>query len=102
MYTVRRWMEYDTSMPDRNAVKVRYLPDGGFLEGREAGWEDTLLRVDLPGPKDGFSRGVLVEIECGSMLYLGEVQQCSESGVTARVEHSLDRQKLASIQNTWG
>jgi hypothetical protein len=95
-------MEYDTSMPDRNTVKVRYLPDGGFLEGQEAGWENTLLRVDLPGPKDGFNRGVLAEIECGSMLYLGEVQQCSESGVTARVEHSLDLHKLASIQSTWG
>ena len=88
-------------MPERNSVKVRYLPDGGFLEGWEAGWEGTLLRVDLSGPKDGFSRGVLVEIECGSMLYLGEVRQCSEDGITARVEHSLDRQKLASIQNAW-
>jgi hypothetical protein len=95
-------MEYDTSMPERNTVKVRCLPDGGFLEGWEAGWENTLLRVDLPGPRDGFSRGVLVEIECGSMLYLGEVQQCSESGVTARVEQSLDCHKLASIQKAWG
>lgn len=84
-----------------NTVKVRSLPDGGFLEGRDAGWEKTLLRVDLPGPKDGFSRGVLVEIESGPMLYLGEVQQCSESGFTVRVEHSLDRDKLASIQNAW-
>jgi len=89
-------------MPEQNCVKVRCLPDGGFLEGSEAGWENTVLRVDLPGPKDGFSRGVLVEIECGSTLYLGEVQQCSESGVTARVEHSLDLHKLASIQSTWG
>jgi hypothetical protein len=95
-------MEYDTSMPERNSVKVRHLPDGDFLEGWEAGWENTSLCVDLPGPKDGFSPGVLVEIECGSMLYLGEVQQRSESGVTARVEHSLDRDKLASIQSTWG
>jgi len=37
-YTVRRWMEYDTSMPERNTVKVRYLPDGGFLkDGKPAG-----------------------------------------------------------------
>jgi hypothetical protein len=89
-------------MPDRNTVKVRHLPDGGILEGWEAGWENGSLLVDLPGPKDGFSRGALVEIECGSMLYLGEIQQCSESVVTARVEHSLDRDKLASIRNTWG
>jgi hypothetical protein len=89
-------------MPDRNLVKVRYLPDGRFLEGREGGWENAVLRVDLAGPADGFSQGVPVEIECGSMLYLGEVQQCSESGVTARVEHALDCHKLASIQNTWG
>ena len=94
-------MEYDTSMPAQNAVKVRCLPDGGFLEGTEAGWEKTSLSVALPGPKDGFSQGVLVEIECGSMLYLGEVQQCSESGFTARVEHSLDLHRLASIQDAW-
>jgi hypothetical protein len=95
-------MEYDTSMPAGNTVKVRYLPDGGFLEGREAGWDNAVLRVDLPGPKDGFSQGVLVEIECGSMLYLGEVQQCSDSGVTAKLEHALNREKLASTQNAWG
>jgi hypothetical protein len=95
-------MEYDTSMPDRNTVKLRYLPDGGFLEGWEAGWENAVLQVDLAGPKDGFSRGVPVEIELGSMLYLGEVQQCSGSGITAKVEHALDRRKLASIQSTWG
>jgi hypothetical protein len=95
-------MEYDTSMPDRNTVKLRCLPDGGFLEGREAGWDDAELRVDLPGPKEGLTRGVLVEIESGSMLYLGEVRQSTESGVTARVEHALDCQKLAFIQNTWG
>jgi hypothetical protein len=89
-------------MPDRNAVKVRSLPDGGFLEGWEAGWENAVLHVDLPGPKEGMSRGVLVEIESGSMLYLGEVQQSTGSGVSAKVEHALDRHRLASIQNTWG
>ncbi len=89
-------------MPDRNTVKVRYLPDGAFLEGREGGWENAVLRVDLAGPKDGFSRGAPVEIECGSMLYLGEVQECSESGITARVGHALDRHELASTQTTWG
>jgi len=89
-------------MPVRNTVRLRYLPDGGFLEGREAGWENAVLRVDLSGEKNGFSQGVPVEIECGSMLYLGEVQQCSESGVTAKVEHVLDRHKLAAIQDAWG
>ena len=88
-------------MPERNTVKVRALPDGGFLEGWEAGWESSLLRVDLAGPRDGLSRGSLVEIECGPMLYLGEVQQCSESGIITRVEHSLDRRKLASAHDTW-
>ena len=89
-------------MPDRNTVKVRTLPGGGFLEGWEAGWEGAVLHMDLPGPKEGLSRGVLVEIESGSMLYLGEVQRSSGSGVTAKVEHALDRHRLASIQNAWG
>jgi len=88
-------------MPAQNAVKVRYLPDGAFREGREAGWRKTCLSIDLPGPKDGFSRGALVEIECGSMLYLGEVQQSTESGFTASVENSVDLHKLASIQDAW-
>ena len=89
-------------MPAANTVKVRSLPDGGFLEGREAGWENAVMHVDLPGPKEGLSRGVLVEIESGSILYLGEVQRSSGSGVTAKVEYALDRHRLASIQNTWG
>jgi len=88
-------------MAGRNALKVRCLPDGAFLEGWEAGWNNGLLRVDLPAPHDGLCRGALVEIECGPMLYLAEVQQSSESGVTAKVEHSLDRQKLALIQGAW-
>ena len=89
-------------MPDRNTVKVRLLPDGCFFEGREGGWENTSLRVDLPGTMDGIFHGALVEIECGSKLYLGEVQQCSATGFTTNVEHSLDLDKLASIQTTWG
>jgi hypothetical protein len=89
-------------MPERTVVKLRRLPDGDFQEGVEVGWEGRVLEVDLPGGKGGFSPGAPLEIECGSMLYLGELQP--GSGATARilVEHSVDLAKLASMQDAWG
>jgi hypothetical protein len=89
-------------MSERTEVRLRPLPDGDFQEGVQIGWKGRFLEVDLPGPAGGFSLGALLEIECGSMLYLGELQRRSGSTATILVEHSVDRAKLASIQNVWG
>jgi hypothetical protein len=36
------------------------------------------------------------------MLYLGELQHGSGSTARVLVEHSVDRAKLASMQDAWG
>ena len=77
------------------AIRLRRLPDGEFQDGREAGWNERLLEIDVPG--EGFFPGALLEIECGPMLYLGELQQRRGSIHRVAVEHALDRARLASI-----
>jgi hypothetical protein len=83
-------------------VKIRRLPDGDPSDGQAAGWEGQCLFVELPGREEAFPRGSLVEIENGAMVYLGELQQWSESTARIMVEHSLDCAKLSTIQETWG
>ena len=89
-------------MAERTGLRLRRLPDGAFQEGVEVGWEGRVLEVDLPGGRGGLSPGAPLEIECGSMLYLGELQHGSGSTARIVVEHSVDRSKLASMQDAWG
>jgi hypothetical protein len=88
-------------MSDCSLVKLRSLPEGNFQEAREAGWEGNMLHLTLPDGQPGFAPGVLAEIESESKLYLGEVRQCDGSAMKILVEHSLDRARLASLQETW-
>ncbi|MBZ5724549.1 MAG: hypothetical protein LAP87_06085 [Acidobacteriia bacterium] len=83
-------------------VRVRSLPDGEFVEGREVSRRGSVLELEIANPGRELSQGALLEIESGSMLYLGELQQWSGSKVIVLVEHSLDRSKLSSIQESWG
>ena len=88
-------------MSDSGMMRLRRLPDGEFRDGREVGWSKRFLEIDMPG--EGFPTGALLEIECGPMLYLGELQQRSGSIHRVAVEHALDRVRLASIlQASWG
>ena len=90
-------------MPNRSLImKLRSLPDGNFQEAEEAGWEGNMLHLTLPEGQAGLSPGALAEIQSESKLYLGEVRQCDGSGMKVLVEHALDRQQLASMQDTWG
>jgi hypothetical protein len=81
-------------------MKVRRLPDGDFQEGLEAGWEGRLLRVEVSGEE--FAVGMPLEIECGSMIYLGELQERSGSRHVILVEHSVDRAKLDFLEDSRG
>jgi len=82
-------------------MKFRSLPDGDFREAKEAGWDGNMLDLTLPDGQQGLSPGVLAEIESESHIYLGEVRQCSGMGMKIRIEHSLDRARLASMQDSW-
>ena len=88
-------------MSDRSPVKLRRLPDGSFIDAWETGWERNMLQLTLLEEQAGFLPGVPAEIDNGSMLYLGEVRQCSGSIMKVLVEYSLDRSRLASLQDSW-
>jgi hypothetical protein len=60
------------------------------------------LTVLLSAQTGEFVKGSLVQIESASMLYLGEVQQITGPTALVRVEHTVDRSKLAAIEEIWG
>jgi hypothetical protein len=93
-------MRYDASMSPGMSTRIRFLPVGEPIEANQVAWEGANLFVDLP-EEHRVPVGSLVEVEAGPMLYLGEVQQWSESTARIMVEHSLDRAKLAAIHDTW-
>jgi hypothetical protein len=81
-------------------VKLRALPDGDFKKGSNPIWNGRVVTVDVPD--GGFSPGALLEMESGSVTYLGELQRRSGSSHEILVEHSLDRAKLEYVNDTWG
>ena len=88
-------------MSDRSPAKLRCLPDGSFIDAWEVGWEGNVLQLALPDEQAGFSPGVPTEIETTSTLYLGEVRQCSGPLMSILIEHSVDRARLAALNDTW-
>jgi len=91
-------------MPGDKRVRVRPLPDGETREGWEAGWTGALLDIDFDEQPSvaAFPTGTAVEIESETRLYLGVLRQTRPSGVCVEVEHSLDRNRIAWIQDVWG
>lgn len=81
-------------------MRLRRLPDGAFHEAVELGWKGPALEVGLTDLE--LPLGALLEIECGSMTYFGELQQKSGSTALVLIEHSLDRAKLGPIRQAWG
>jgi hypothetical protein len=87
-------------MSERARIKVRRLPDGEFSDAVQVSSAGHFLEFETSGHPHPL--GSLLEIEQGSMLYWGELQQVD--GATARVciEHSLDRSRLQPIREIWG
>ena len=88
-------------MSECSLMRFRSLPDGVFQQAREAGWEGNMLHLTLSDGQPGLTSGVLVEIEGEAKVYLGEVRQSGKAAMKVLIEHSLDRIRLASIQETW-
>jgi hypothetical protein len=82
------------------AMKLRGLPDGDFQKGLDPIWKGRVVTVDVQN--QGLPVGALVEMECGTMTFLGELQYRSGSTHVILVEHSLDRAKLESVDDSWG
>ena len=84
-------------------VTVRLLPDGVARAALLSGLNDQFLRIDLlPIPVEtNFKTGDLVEVTCPKTLYLGEVCGRQDETIIVAAEHSLDRERLALIQETW-
>jgi hypothetical protein len=88
--------------PDRQ-VTIRRLPDGEPQPGTEHSLTGALLRVELPPTPANrqFGIGALVEVESSKTLYLGEVQGCQGLLLLIVVEHAVDCDALAAIQQVW-
>jgi hypothetical protein len=95
-------MENMSSEQDQQ-VTVRLLPDGDAHAALLNGLNGHLLRIDLsPNPGEaGLNAGNLVEVTCPKTLYLGEVRSRQGETIIVGVEHSLDRETLALIQQVW-
>lgn len=84
-------------------VAVRRLPDGDFHAASLGSLNGQLLRIDLlPLPAGANLRaGDLVEVSSQKTLYLGEVRSRQNETMIIGVEHVLDRETLALIQQVW-
>lgn len=87
-------------MSERLEIKLRRLPGGQFADAFEMGQKGRFLELDLAGMD--LPIGSLLEIERGSMLYLGELQRKTNQVAVVLVEHALDRARLKPIQEVWG
>lgn len=92
--------EYDTYMPEGMGIRVRRLPEGDFCDALQVSTNGRFLEVTLPG--ESLPLGCLLEVEHGSSLYWGELQQLVGSTAIVCIEHSLDRSKLQPIGQIWG
>jgi hypothetical protein len=84
-------------------VTVRRLPDGEWHAAILDGLDGQLLRIGLASTPAAVSlrTGDLVEVTCENTLYLGEIRSLQNATMVIGVEHALDRQTLALIQQVW-
>jgi hypothetical protein len=87
-------------MSEQARLKVRRLPDGQFSDVLEVSSGGRFLEFESSGER--LPLGSLLEIEQGSMLYWGELQQLVGSTARVAIEHSLDRSRLQPIREIWG
>jgi hypothetical protein len=82
-------------------VTVRRLPDGGSHPALFDSLNGQLLRIlEVPVEVD-VNAGDLVEVNSAKTMYLGEVRRRQGETMIIGVEHALDRETLALIQQVW-
>ena len=84
-------------------VTIRRLPDGDSHAAFLHSLVGQLLRINLEpvSAAPDVSAGDLVEVNCPKTLYLGEVRSRQGETMLVGVEHALDRETLAVIQQVW-
>jgi hypothetical protein len=84
-------------------VTVRLLPDGEPCPAILDKLEGHLLSLDFsPNPSPAqLKAGDLVEVTSPATLYLGVIRNSQGQRTTVAVEHALDRETLATIQQVW-
>lgn len=80
-------------------LRLRRLPGGDFRNGVAVGRGGRLLKINVQG--EVFAIGTPLEIECGSMVYLGTLQHRDGPAHTILEEHALDRADLDFMQDRW-
>jgi hypothetical protein len=83
-------------------VRVRSLPQGESGTACQVSRNGRFLELDLSGTEGGFDIGQLVEIEDGPCICLGEILQRNAGTAKVLIEHSIDRSRLPSLEETWG
>ncbi len=93
-------IEYDKSMLDQVGVRFRRLPEGEFHQACPISTHGHFWQLDVTG--EALPLGSLLEIEQGSTLYWGAVQEVDGSKATVSIEHSLDTSRLQPLGEIWG
>jgi len=88
-------------MSQAGEVALRRLPEGSFERALECSWSGRYVELSLLEDSKQFPLGALVEIDTGEFIYLGEIQRRHDLHLWISVEHSLNRSKLARIQEVW-
>ena len=94
---------FGVSQDQNQQVTVRRLPDGCAHTAFLHSLDGLLLRIDLrPFPAGlDVNPGDLIEVNCLKTLYLGEFRGREGDTMIVGVEHALDRETLALIQQVW-
>lgn len=84
-------------------VTIRKLSGGPYRTGRLQHSEGNLLKIRLEADatQPELNLADLVELTCASTLCLGEIQGRQDGFLIVGVEHSVDRDALAVIQQVW-
>jgi hypothetical protein len=89
-------------MPEQSQVSVRKLPGGEAHPAIAVECRGRICSVEFREvvPPE-LAPLTLIEITTGETVYLGEVQSIDARRIEVRVEHCIDRARVAEIQAAW-
>ena len=84
-------------------IRIHRLPEGEQTEAEAVSWNGTLLEIELPATAAApeIAAGVLAQVDAADTVFLGEIKLRQGTRLIVAVEHTIDRQALAGIQELW-